>query len=167
LKPFILKSHLLLLLTILLSTFATAQIKDPELIAVSGSYFDFNKKVNTAFEFRVEYRHDKGWWKIRPFAGAMITSDGSSYFFAGGLVNFFIGEHFVITPSFAPGVYFKGNGKDLYFPLEFRSQTEIAYRFTNGGRIGVSFGHMSNASLGPPNPGVEYLAGTIAFPVSW
>jgi len=148
-----------------LSAFATAQIKDPKLIAVSGSYFDFNKKVNTAIEARFEYRYDKGWWKIRPFAGAMITSHGTMYVFAGGLVNFFIDEHFVITPSFAPGLYHKGNGKDLYYPLEFRSQIEIAYRFLNGSRIGVSFGHISNASLGPPNPGVEYLAGTIAFPV--
>ncbi|HKI79089.1 MAG TPA: acyloxyacyl hydrolase [Ignavibacteriaceae bacterium] len=156
----------LFLLIILLCTNSFAQINDPKLIAVSGSSFDFNKKVNTAFEFRVEYRHDKGWWKVRPFAGAMVTSDGSSYFFAGGLVNFFIGEHFVITPSFAPGIYFKGTGKDLYFPLEFRSQIEIAYRFKNSARIGASFGHISNASLGPPNPGVEYLAGTIAFPIN-
>lgn len=97
----------------------------------------------------------------------MVTTDAGAYVFAGGLVNFFIGEHFVITPSFAPGLYHKGNGKELYYLLEFRSQIEIAYRFTNGGRIGASFGHISNASLGPPNPGVEYLAGTIAFPVNW
>ena len=152
--------------TALFYTYSFAQINDPQLIAVSGCNFDFNKKVNTAFEFRVEYRHDKGWWKVRPFAGAMVTTDKSSYFFAGGLVNFFIGEHFVITPSFAPGIYFKGNGKDLYFPLEFRSQIEIAFRFKSGARIGASFGHISNASLGPPNPGVEYLAGTIAFPIN-
>ncbi len=166
-KPILLKFFQLLLLTIFLSTFAIAQIKDPKLIAVSGSYFDFNKKVNTAFEARFEYRHDKGPWKIRPFGGAMITTHGTIYVFGGGLVNFLIGEHFVITPSFAPGLYYKGNGKDLYYPIEFRSQIEIAYRFLNGGRIGVSFGHISNASLGPPNPGVEYLAGTIALPVSW
>ena len=71
----------------------------------------------------------------------------------------------MITPSFAPGYYDKGNGKELYFNLEFRSQLEIAFRFTNGARIGASIGHISNASLGPPNPGVEYLACTIAFPV--
>lgn len=155
-----------LFLIIIFSSLALAQTQDPPLIAISGSYFDFNKKVNTAFEGRIEYRHDKGWWKIKPFAGIMGTSDGSVYVFAGGLVNFFVGEHFVITPSFAPGLYSKGNGKDLYHPLEFRSQIEIAYRFINGGRFGVSFGHMSNASIGPPNPGVEYLAGTIAFPVN-
>lgn len=144
-----------------------AQVTDPTLLAFSGSYFDFNKKVNTAFEGRIEYRHDKGLWKIQSFGGVMATTDGSAYVFAGGLINFFIGEHFVITPSFAPGLYHKGNGKDLYYPLEFRSQIEIAFRFTNGSRIGLSFGHMSNASLGPPNPGVEYLGGIVAIPVQF
>ncbi len=152
-------------LIFIISLLTFAQVDDPKLIAISGSYYDFNKKVNTAFEGRIEYRHDKGWWKIKPFAGISGTSDGSVYAFAGGLINFFIGEHFVITPSFAPGLYSKGNGKDLYHPLEFRSQIEIAFRFANGVRIGASFGHMSNASLGPPNPGVEYFAGTIAFPL--
>lgn len=164
-KTLLLKLSVLILLALSMSAIANAQINDPKLIAISGSYYDFNKKVNTAFEARVEYRHDRGWWKIRPFGGAMITSHGTMFVFAGGLVNFFMGEHFVITPSFAPGIYHKGNGKDLYYPLEFRSQIEIAYRFSTGARIGVSFGHMSNASLGPPNPGVEYLAGTIALPV--
>lgn len=158
---------ILFLFIILLSSFTTAQIEDPQLISFSGSYYDFNKKVNTAFEGRFEYRYDKGWWKVKPFGGVMATTDGTVYIFAGGLVNFFIGEHFVITPSFAPGYFHKGNGKELYYALEFRSQLEIAYRFINGARIGAIFGHMSNASLGPPNPGVEYLGGTIAFPVDF
>ena len=164
-KYFIRIISILLFLIIIESPVVSAQTEDPKLIAITGSYFDVNKKVNTAFEGRIEYRHDKGWWKVRPFAGIMFTTDNSFYLFAGGLANFFIGEHFVITPSFAPGVYHQGNGKELYYPLEFRSQIEIAFRFTNGARIGVSFGHMSNANLGPPNPGVEYLAGTIALPL--
>ena len=156
-----------LFVVIILSSTVFPQVEDTKLIAVSGSYFDFNKKVNTAFEGRIEYRHDKGLWNIKPFGGVMATTDGSAYVFAGGLVNFFIGDHFVFTTSFAPGIYRKGNGKDLYYPLEFRSQIEVGFRFTDGSRIGVSFGHISNASLGPPNPGVEYLAGTFAFPVSF
>jgi lipid A 3-O-deacylase len=157
----------LVLLVISVSSLTSAQIEDPKLLAISGSYFDANKRINTAFEGRIEYRHDKGWWKIRPFAGLMYTTDGSYYIFGGALANFFIGEHFVITPSFAPGYYDKGNGKELYYNIEFRSQLEIAFRFTNGVRIGASVGHMSNANLGPPNPGVEYLAGTVAFPVDF
>ncbi len=166
-NPALRNFSLLLLFIIFLSSFTSAQISDPQLIAVSGSYYDFNKRVNTALEGRIEYRYDKGWWVIRPFAGVMLTTDGTYYIFAGGLFNFFIGEHFVITPSFAPGYFDKGNGKELYYDLEFRTQIEIAYRFTNGARIGASVGHMSNANLGDPNPGVEYLSGTIAFPVDF
>ncbi len=164
-KPFSSALGFCIALILILTPAAQSQIKDPALLAFSGSYFDFNKKVNTAAEFRAELRYDKGWGMLKPFGGVMATTDGGAYIFAGGLINFFIGVHFVITPSLAPGLYHKGNGKDLYFPLEFRSQLEIAYRFTSSARIAVSLGHMSNASLGPPNPGVETLAATIAFPV--
>jgi lipid A 3-O-deacylase len=155
----------LVVLIAAVSTSTSAQIKDPKLLAISGSYFDANKRTNTAFEGRIEYRHDKGWWKLRPFAGVMYTTDGSYYICGGVFANIFIGQHFVITPSFAPGYYDKGKGKDLYDDLEFRSQLEIAFRFANGARIGASVGHMSNANLAQHNPGVEYLAGTIALPV--
>jgi lipid A 3-O-deacylase len=158
---------LLLFLLITVSSLTFAQIEDPKLISMSGSYYDFNKRVNTAFEGEIEYRHDKGWWKIRPFAGIMHTTDGTYYIFGGGFANIFISEHFVITPSFAPGFFEHGNGKELNYDLEFRSQLEIAFRFTNGLRIGANVGHMSNANLGLPNPGVEYLGGTIAFPVNF
>ena len=165
-KSFLFKPGFYIALIIIFMPVVPAQQNDPSLLAFSGSYFDFNKKVNTAAEFRAEFRFNEGWGILKPFGGVMATTDGGAYVFAGGLINFFIGEHFVITPSFAPGIYYKGSGKDLYFPLEFRSQIEIAFRFTNGSRIGASLGHMSNASLGPPNPGVETFAGTIAFPVN-
>ena len=57
--------------------------------------------------------------------------------FAGLLIDLYLFGRVVITPSFAPGVYYAGRGKDLGFPLEFRSQVELSYRFLSGARIGV------------------------------
>ena len=112
-KPFSSRLSFSIALIIILTRVVLPQVNDPSLLAFSGSYFDFNKKINTAVEFRAEFRYNKGWKMIKPFGGVMFTTDGGAYFFAGGLINFFIGEHFVITPSFAPGLYYKGSGKDL------------------------------------------------------
>ena len=43
-------------------------------------------------------------------------------------------------------VLVQGDGLDLGYGLEFRSQLEIAYRFDNRSRLGVAVSHMSNAS---------------------
>jgi hypothetical protein len=63
----------------------------------------------------------------------------------------------VLTPSFGAGLYADGGGKELGHAVEFRSQIEIAYRFDNRARLGLAFSHISNASIGDKNPGVEVL----------
>lgn len=74
------------------------------------------------------------------------------------MADFKIGSSVYITPSFGAGLYNDGGSdKDLDYPLEFRSQVESGYEFTNGQRLGVAFGHISNADLGDDNPGTEIL----------
>ena len=70
-----------------------------------------------------------------------------------------------LIPSFAPGIYYGGKSKDLNFDLEFRSQIEISYFLKNDMKIGLNFNHISNASLGKPNVGVESLGITFVFPL--
>ena len=60
-----------------------------------------------------------------------------------------------------PGYYRKGNGKDLGYSLEFRSQIELGYTLAGGSRVTIAFSHLSNGSLGSRNPGEESL--TIGF----
>ena len=137
---------------------------DPDFISFSGGAFDLGKD-ETAAEGRLEYRSDLRLWIFKPFAGVMATSDGGVYCYAGVLVDMFFGRRWVSTLSFAPGYYEKGDGKDLGYDLEFRSQLEIAYRFDDRSRLGLSISHMSNASLGDKNPGTESLMATYAVPV--
>jgi hypothetical protein len=66
-------------------------------------------------------------------------------------------------PTFAPGYYRQGNGKDLGYPLEFRSQLELGFRFAPGQRFSIAFAHLSNGGLGRSNPGQESL--TLAWQV--
>lgn len=145
---------------------APASADDPAFLTVAGGWFDLNRQKNEAAEFRLEYRSDKKLWVFKPFGGVMATSDGASYYYAGVLMDIYFGRRLVVTPSFAPGYYAKGSGYDLGHEIEFRSQLEVAYRFDDYSRLGVSFGHMSNASIGDKNPGTESLMVSYSIPFS-
>jgi len=147
-----------------ISSVTRAASQDGDMMAFSAAWFDVNQRDEEAGEFRVEYRADEHMWIFKPFGGAMATTDGALHGFAGVLIDIPLWDRIYITPSFAPGLYHDGNGKDLFYTLEFRSQIEISYRFQNGHRLGASFNHISNANLGEDNPGVESAALTYIVP---
>ena len=61
-----------------------------------------------------------------------------------------------LTPSFAPGYYSYGNGKDLGYPLEFKSEIQMSFDLSESTtHLGMSYNHISNASLGNKNPGAN------------
>ena len=62
-----------------------------------------------------------------------------------------------LTPSFGFGYYDDGDGKKLGNEIEFRTTLEISYQLKNSDRVGISFGHISNANIGDKNPGVEII----------
>ena len=49
--------------------------------------------------------------------------------------------------------------------MEFRSSLELAYRFDNRARLGLSFYHLSNASLDDNNPGTEVFSLNYSIPL--
>ena len=54
---------------------------------------------------------------LSPITGAMITADNAAYFYTGIQAQYKIGK-INLTPSFTPGIYEKGNGKDLGHVVE-------------------------------------------------
>ena len=150
---------------------------DSSLLVLSGGVFgeirnNFSGN-NQAGEFHLRYQGKSKYWIFKPMIGAMGTTEGSFYGYAGVLVDLYFGKCkcIVFTPSFAAGGYHAGDGKDLGFPVEFRSTAELAYRFENRSRLGVSISHISNASLASTrdnsNPGAESLLLNYAVPVEW
>jgi len=129
---------------------------DPDFLSFSAGSYDWNRQKEQGAEFRLEYRSDTKLWVFKPFAALAATSTGQGFLGAGVLVDVFLGRRFVVTPSFAPHFYTGGNSKlDLDYPVEFRSQLEVAYRFDDRSRLGLAVSHYSNASLGDTNPGTE------------
>ena len=92
--------------------------------------------------------------KLSPITGLMMTADTSSYFYTGVQAEYKIGK-LNLVPSFAPGLYTMGDGKDLGSPLEFKSELQLSIDILPGTKLGYSQSHLSNADLGDKNPGAD------------
>ena len=119
--------------------------------------------------FGLEYRMGRLlWWRLRPFAGAGITTQHSFYGYGGIRLATYWGEHIVATPSFAVGGYSRGAGKDLGNPpIVGRFGVDLGYRFQNDLLVGLAYHHISNGKLlgQITNPGTEIVALTVSMPV--
>ena len=91
---------------------------------------------------------------LSPVTGALITQDSASYFYTGVQAQYKMGK-FDITPSFTPGLYNEGDGKDLGHVVEFKSEVQISLNLLENSQLGMSYNHISNASLGDKNPGAN------------
>ena len=137
---------------------------DPSFLTMGAGYYDINDNQG-AVEVRAEWRGKKLFWHIHPLIGAMGTGDGALYGYVGAAVDMFFGKRVVVTPSFAVGAYTDGHGKDLGHTIEFRSAVELAWRFDNQMRLGLTLYHLSNASIGDSNPGTEVLSLGLSIPL--
>jgi hypothetical protein len=142
-----------------------AAAEDPSFITLSLGYFDIVHNEDEALAGGVEWMSSRRLWIFQPLVGAMATSEGSLYGYAGFGVDVFFGNRWVLTPSLAVGAYSEGNGPDLGHVVEFRSAIDFAYRFDNRSRLGLRFYHLSNAGLGDKNGGVEVLDITYSIPL--
>ena len=91
---------------------------------------------------------------ISPIIGGFITENSAAYIYSGIEWNIDLGS-FLFTPSFAPGLYNEGNGKDLGHVLEFKTEVQLSYEVSENTSFGMSYNHISNASLGTKNPGAN------------
>ena len=92
--------------------------------------------------------------RFSPITGGFITDKDSIFIYTGVQAQYEIGL-LKITPSFAPGYYEKGDGKDLGMALEFQSKIKISFDFFKDTKIGYSYNHISNNDWGTINPGVN------------
>ncbi len=144
---------------------AGEKMPDPPLIQIGGGFFNV-LRTKYCGQGSIEYKWSPVIYKLRPFVGFLLTTKQSAYVYGGIGYDIFIGRKFVLTPSFAPGIYYRGEGKDLGFPLEFRSSLEAAFVFCRQHRLGAQFYHISNASLGHKNPGEESLVFFLSIPLN-
>ena len=132
--------------------------KNTEFNVFTGMFdFSDNGKRSTLIGFQhqnEDLNRDTFLGNLSPITGAMITADNASYFYTGVQANYKMGK-LNIVPSFTPGYYNKGNGKDLGHALEFKSEVQLSLDLPKESQFGFSYNHLSNASLGEKNPGAN------------
>tara|TARA_B110000879_G_C10828626_1_gene376993 strand:+ start:96 stop:590 length:495 start_codon:yes stop_codon:yes gene_type:complete len=95
--------------------------------------------------------------KFSPITGGFVTDKSSIYLYTGVQAEYEIGPLNVV-PSFAPGYYEEGDGKDLGMALEFKSELKFSFDIFKDSKIGYSYSHISNNDWGDINPGVDNQA---------
>ena len=157
-----LKKFLITFLSFLISSSALAgelkQSNNTEFSVFTGM-FDFSDDGKKSTLIGIQHQNedlnrDTFFGNLSPITGIMITADNASYFYTGVEANYKIGA-LNITPSFAPGYYNEGDGKDLGHALEFKSEVQLSLDMTKNSQFGFSYNHLSNASLGDKNPGAN------------
>ena len=134
-------------------------LKDEHELNFYSGMFDFSDdgKKATIFGFQHQNENlfrDSFLGTISPITGAMITADNAGYIYTGVQAQYKIGN-INFTPSFAPGLYNQGDGKDLGHVVEFKSEVQLSFDLFSDSELGFSYNHISNASLGKKNPGAN------------
>ena len=140
--------------------------QDPPLLSLSAGaaqIFDSHQEFYWGVECRPAFRC----FHLGPWLSFGTGKNHEFYAAMGVLLNLELGRNWMLTPSFGGGYYNASSGLDLGFDAEFRSALELARRFPNGHRLGLSFAHLSNGSLSDVNPGTETLGLNYSLPLDF
>ena len=134
------------------------KFNEHELNFYSGM-FDFSDDGKRATLFGIQHQNeslmrDSFLGTISPVTGLMFTADNAGYIYTGVQAEYKIGKINFI-PSFTPGLYSEGDGKDLGSPIEFKSEVQLSFDLFKNSELGFSYNHISNASIGDKNPGAN------------
>jgi len=126
---------------------------------IFGGVFDFSDDKQKAGLFGIQHQNlnlnrNTFLGSVSPITGGFITENSAVYIYTGVEWNFDMGG-INFTPSFTPGLYNEGDGKDLGHVLEFKSEVQASFNISENSSIGMSYNHISNASLGSKNPGAN------------
>ena len=155
-------SSILIALFVLCSTnivsVAEENFKETELNIFTGM-FDFSDDNQASGILGLQHQNEDLFrnsflGKLSPITGGFLTENNAFYLYTGIQAEYDLGL-ITITPSFAPGYYEYGDGKDLGYPLEFKSEVQMSLNLSEDTKFGMSYNHISNASLGSKNPGAN------------
>ena len=137
---------------------AEENFKETELNIFTGM-FDFSDDTQASGILGLQHQNEELYRKsflgnLSPITGGFLTAKNAFYLYSGVQAEYDLG-FLTITPSFAPGYYNYGDGKDLGYPLEFKSEIQMTFNLSDSTHLGMSYNHISNASLGSKNPGAN------------
>jgi len=133
-------------------------INDNEINFYSGM-FDFSDDGQRALLFGLQHQNENliresVLGEISPVTGFFLTENQAAYLYTGIQAHYNLGD-LDFTPSFTPGLYHEGDGKDLGHVIEFKTEVQFSINTSADTKFGFSYNHVSNASLGSKNPGAN------------
>ena len=151
--------RLILFFVVLLTTTKLVASDDNHQLNFFIGNFDFSDHKQAAVLFGFQHQNedlnrDTLIGNISPITGGFVTENSAAYIYTGFEWNIDMGS-LTFTPSFAPGLYHEGDGKDLGHVIEFKSEVQFSYEISKNSKIGFSYNHLSNASIGDKNPGAN------------
>ena len=155
----ILSTLILILFSFAVSAEENKNINEHQYNFYTGN-FDFSDDKQKAILYGLQHQNenlerDTFLGTASPITGIFITENSAAYLYTGVEWNYEMSDKLKFTPSFAPGVYHEGDGKDLGHALEFRTEVQLSYSISESTNFGMSYNHLSNASLGIKNPGAN------------
>ena len=149
-----------IIIALLSFNYATASEGDADVSFYTGTFDIIDEEGDDQTTlFGIEHKNpnlfrDTLFGKFKPITGAFITGDSSIYLYTGVEGQYGIGP-LKILPSFSPGYYEKGDGKDLGSVLEFKSEIKIGLDILENSKLSYSYSHISNNDWGDTNPGTD------------
>ena len=133
-------------------------LNDNEINFYSGM-FDFSDDGQRALLFGLQHQNENliresALGEISQVTGFFLTENQAAYLYTGIQAHYNLGD-LDLTPSFTPGLYHEGDGKDLGHVIEFKTEVQFSINTSADTKFGFSYNHVSNASLGSKNPGAN------------
>ena len=155
-----LKIFKVLTILVIFSSHVLADDNNKELSFYTGTFDVIDKEGDDKTTlFGIEHKNpdlfrDTLLGKFKPVSGAFITGNSSVYLYTGIEGQYGLGP-LKILPSFTPGYYEKGDGKDLGSILEFKSEIKFGLDIFENSKLSYSYSHISNNDWGDTNPGTD------------
>ena len=155
-----LKIFKVLTMLVIFSSHVIADDDNKELSFYTGTFDVIDKEGDDKTTlFGIEHKNpdlfrDTLLGKFKPVSGAFITGNSSVYLYTGIEGQYGLGP-LKILPSFTPGYYEKGDGKDLGSVLEFKSEIKFGLDIFENSKLSYSYSHISNNDWGDTNPGTD------------
>ncbi|WP_239318978.1 acyloxyacyl hydrolase [Epibacterium sp. Ofav1-8] len=134
-------------------------------------YADFHEdQADSGPYFSAEYLGPRDWQILGFDAGlglaGQIHETGDAFLGGGLQAHRPIGEGWFIEASIMPGVFFESSARnDLGSTFEIRSLLGIGRDLRGGRRVSLALTHISNASVGDVNPGLNTIALRLHMPL--
>lgn len=152
---------------VMMGAMAGAMLAGPALAQGSSITVGLGHNSNGSTEVYTNWR-GAGWlYGLEPVVGASFSTRSEGWVGAGLGYTWRASANPVFARvAVMPGLYRRGNGRDLGGTVMFRSSFEMGMRLRGGGEVALGVAHRSNAGIYDHNPGMNTVFMGYSIPLN-